>query len=203
MKTKMSNILKRIDRKRFILVGKIIFIFVSVAIIVNLVGDTYTRYESRVDLSANAAVAFFVVDQGTYESSISLSGLIPSNDSFYYRFYVSNYDKNNHRTNVDLNYTIKFETTTNLPLSYEVIRNESYNGSYTNILGTPTIRQDENDVYYKLFTDPTTYSFGHSQDEVDEYILKVNFPISYKDYPDSYQGVIELFSIIIDATQVA
>ena len=41
------------------------------------------------------------------------------------------------------------------------------------------------------------------QKEVDEYILKVVFPQSYKDYPDLYQGVIELFSIIIDASQVA
>ena len=199
----MSNFFKKIDKKRFIFVGKIIFIFVALVIIVNVMGETYTRYESEVDLSAEAATAFFVVDQGTYESSISLSGLIPSTQPLYYRFYVSNYDENNRKTNVDLTYTIKFETTTNLPLQYEIIRNETYSGPHTNIIQNSSVRQDDNGVYYNVFTNNNTYSFGHSQKELDEYILKVVFPESYKDYPDLYQGVIELFSIIIDATQVA
>jgi hypothetical protein len=38
---------------------------------------------------------------------------------------------------------------------------------------------------------------------VDEYTIKVIFPESYKDYPDLYQGGVELFSVIIDAHQVA
>ena len=199
----MSNFLEKIDRKRFILVGKIVFIFVAIVVIVNLVGETYTRYESNVDLSAEAATAFFVVDQGTYESSISLTGLIPSLEPLYYRFYVANYDEDENKTNVDLTYKIKFETTTNLPLTYEIVRNEDFNGSYTNIIDSTSVRQDDNDVYYNFLTDNDTYSFGHRQKEEDEYILKVVFPQSYKDYPDLYQGVIELFSIIIDASQVA
>jgi len=199
----MNNFLSKIDKKRFIFVGKIIFIFVALVIIVNVMGETYTRYESEVDLSAEAATAFFVVDQGTYESSISLTGLIPSLEPLYYKFYVANYDTNNHKTNVDLTYTIKFETTTNLPLTYEIVRNETFNGNYTNIIQNSSVRQDDNGVYYNVFTNNNTYSFGHSQRELDEYTLKVIFPESYKDYPDSYQGVIELFSIIIDATQVA
>ena len=199
----MNNFLRKIDKKRFIFVGKIIFIFVAIVIIVNVIGETYTRYESKVDLSANAATAFFVVNQGTYESSISLTGLVPSTTPLYYNFYVANYDKDHHRTNVDLNYTIKFETTTNLPLQYEIVRNQSFSGNYTNIIQNSSVRQDENDVFYNVFTNSYNFSFGHSVDEVDEYTLKVIFPESYKDYPDLYQGVIELFSIIIDATQVA
>ena len=199
----MNNFLSKIDKKRFIFVGKIIFIFVAIVIIVNVMGETYTRYESEVDLSANAATAFFVVDQGTYESSISLTGLVPSTTPLYYKFYVANYDDQDHKTNVDLTYTIKFETTTNLPLQYEIVRNQEFSGNYTNIIQNSTVRQDDNGVYYNVFTNNNTYSFGHSQRELDEYTLKVIFPASYKDYPDSYQGVIELFSIIIDATQVA
>ena len=199
----MNNFLSKIDKKRFIFVGKIIFIFVAIVIIVNVMGETYTRYESEVDLSANAATAFFVVDQGTYESSISLTGLVPSTTPLYYKFYVANYDDQDHKTNVDLTYTIKFETTTNLPLQYEIVRNQEFSGNYTNIIQSSTIRQDDNGVFYNVFSNNNTYSFGHSQKELDEYTLKVIFPASYKDYPDLYQGVIELFSIIIDATQVA
>ena len=198
----MSNFFKKFDKKRFIFVGQIIFIFASIAIIVNIFGNTYTRYESNVDLNANANVAFFVIDQGTYENTISLTGLEPRTDPFYFTFYVANY-KNSKRTKVDLNYNIKFETTTNLPLTYEIIRNQSFNGVHTNIIDSTSTRQDEYNVFYRVMTDNDTYSFTHNSNQIDEYTLKVVFPASYKDYPDLYQGVIELFSIIIDASQVA
>ena len=57
-----------------------------------------------------------------------------------------------------------------------------------------------------------TYSFNHLSSEVDEYILKVVFPltngdpqnlIEYTKKSDDYEGMVELFSIIINATQVA
>lgn len=190
------------DKKRFIFVSEIIFIFIAACIVINMFDDTYTRYESNVDLNANANVAFFVIDQGTYESSISLNGLTPSLEPKYYTFYVANY-KDNKRTNVDLEYTIKFETTTNLPLSYEIIRNESFSGAHTNLMQNTSVRQDDDGVFYKVFTNNNTYNFSHLQNQVDEYTLKIVFPESYKDYPDLYQGVVELFSIIIDASQVA
>ena len=200
----MKEFLKNFDKNRFFMVGKISFIVIAIAITINAFGLTYTRYESEVDISANANVAFFVLDQGTYENTISLSGLEPSDDPFYFTFYVANYDQdNNKRSKVDLDYNIKFETTTNLPLTYEIIRNQSFSGTHTSIIDSVTTRQDEYDVYYKVFTDNDTYNFSHNSNRIDEYTIKVEFPASYKDYPDLYQGVIELFSIIIDASQVA
>ena len=198
----MKEFFQKFDKKRFMMVTKFVFIFAAIAIIVNVVGKSYTRYESDVDLSANASVAFFVIDQGTYESTISLSDLLPSSTPTYYTFYVANY-KDGKRTNVDLNYTIKFETTTNLPLQYEVVRNQSFSGNYTNIITNSSVRQDDNDVFYKVFSNNNTYSFSHAANQVDEYTIKIVFPESYKDYPDLYQGVIELFSVIINASQVA
>ena len=198
----MKDFLAKFDKKRFMFVGKLTFIFVAFFAIIMLVGKTYTRYESNVDINANANVAFFIIDQGTYESSIALDGLVPSPDPIYYTFYVANY-KDDKRTKVDMNYKIKFETTTNLPLTYEIIRNQTFTGPHTNIIDATSIRQDINSVYYRVFTDNDTYSFTHNSNQVDQYVLKVVFPASYKDYPNLYQGVVELFSIIIDASQVA
>lgn len=197
----MKDFFKKFDKKRFMFVTKIVFIFIGLAIIINIVGRTYTRYESNVDINANANVAFFIIDQGTYESSISLDGLVPSADPIYYTFYVANY-KDSKRTKVDMDYKIKFETTTNLPLTYEIIRNQTFEGVHQNIIDATSIRQDSNSVYYRVFTDNDTYHFTHNSNQIDQYVLKVVFPASYKDYPDLYQGVIELFSIIIDAEQV-
>lgn len=198
-----QSFVKTFDIKRFKIVTQIIFILACLFLIVNLTGKAFSRYESRVDVSAEANVAFFVIDQGTYENTISLSGLTPSLDPFYYTFYVANHNTDGKRSNVDMKYKIKFETTTNLPLTYEIIRNESFEGDYTSIISNRTVRQDEYDVFYRVFEDDQEYTFSHNRDEVDTYTLKVIFPESYKNSPDLYQGVIELFSIIIDATQVA
>lgn len=197
-----KNLFKTFDKNKFILVGKLIFVFGALVLIVNISNITYTRYESNVDVSANANVAFFVVDQGTYENTISITGLTPSADPKYYRFFVTNY-KDNKRANVDLEYTIKFETTTNLPLQYEIIRNQTYESEHTSIISSSNVRQDDNDVYYNVFISDDTRTFLHSRNEIDEYILKVVFPESYKYSPDSYQGAVEMFSIIINASQVA
>ena len=51
-------------------------------------------------------------------------------------------------SDVNLTYDIKVETTTNLPLTYEIIRNQSFSGTHTNLLTNWTTRQDDNDVYY-------------------------------------------------------
>ena len=83
-KVMVNNFFKVFDKKRFMLVSEIIFVFGAMVLIINIIGRTYTRYESRVDVFAQANIAFFVVDQGTYENSISLNELIPSNTSKYY-----------------------------------------------------------------------------------------------------------------------
>ena len=70
----------KFDKSKFILIGKLIFVFAALVIIVNLFSSSFSRYESDVDVSANAQIAFFVVDQGTYEGSISITGLEPSTD---------------------------------------------------------------------------------------------------------------------------
>ena len=198
-----KNFYTKFDKKRFWLVSKLIFVFIAIIGMINIIGKTYSRYESDVDLIAGANIAFFVVEQGTYESSISLTGLTPSVDPMYYTFYVANYNTDGRRADVDLKYTISFETTTNLPLTYEIIRNESFDSTHTNLLGTPVTRQDDYNVFYKTYTNPNEYTFSHVANEVDEYTLKIVFPVSNKDYPDFYEGTVELFSIIINATQVA
>lgn len=197
-----KNISEKFDTQRLIYVGKIILILFLFVVIYNLVDKTNSRYESEANVSAEASVAFFVIDQGTYEGSISLTGLEPSNNPFYYTFYVRNYDDEGYRTDVNLTYDIKVETTTNLPLTYEIIRNQSFNGNYTNLLTSFTTRQDENNVFYKTSNILGTYNLGFSANQADQYTIKVNFPLSYKNYPE-YQGTVELFSIIINATQVA
>ena len=91
-----ESLFKTFDKKRLMTVMKLTFIFVALVIITNIANNTSARYESQANVSAEANVAFFVVDQGTYENTISLSGLTPSLQPTYYTFYVKNYDDDNH-----------------------------------------------------------------------------------------------------------
>jgi hypothetical protein len=180
---------------RFII---ILFVFIFVITGINM---TLSRYESSAVSSADAKVAFFIITQGTYQDSITLTGLVPSNTPYTYRFKVSNTDGTN-RCQVNMTYTIKFITTTNLPVSYQILRNEDYSATATNIITSDTYRQDDSGTYFRYLTNTSTYSFGYTSDQTDSYVLVVNFPKSYEDNPDSYQSLIDNVAIEINAKQV-
>lgn len=188
------------DKDKFVFASKIIVLFLFLVAIFNLLDVAYSKYESKANMYADANIAFFIVDTGTYENSISIKGLTPSKEPFIYTINVYNH-KNNKRANVNMQYKIKFETTTNLPLTYQIIRNEKYSADAVNIISSNTLRQDA-DVYYNVFNINNTYNFSHTKDEMDQYTIVVNFPEQYKNNPDDYQGKIELISVIIDAEQV-
>lgn len=192
----------KFDKKRLAFVGKLTFIFIGLVLIINLLGVAYSKYESSANVEVRANAAFFVVDVGSYESSISLEGLEPSTTPYYYEFYVSNY-KDNKRANVDLNYNVNLEVTTNLPLEYELVCNEDFTGNYTNLLSNPNTITNSDGMYFKKYNLSNDRLFTHNSNQTDEYILKVTFPVSYKNNPDLYQGVIDAFTIIINAEQVA
>ena len=192
---------KLFDKERFIFVFKIILILGILVFIYNLIKPAFSKYSSETDVDANASVAFFITDIGTYEESIALEELVPSSTPFYYTFYVANYNDDN-RSKVTLDYTISFETTTNLPLSYRVVRNETFNTpNFTNIITSSNVIQDSNGVYYNHMDTNVNSRFNYYEDAIDSYVLEVTFPENYKNNPNAYQGKIELFSVIINATQ--
>lgn len=193
----MSKFYEKFDRKRFLLVFKITLILLFLVIIFNLINVAYSRYESSGDTEVSANVAFFVIDAGTYQNSISLSGLVPSNNAYNYSFNVYNY-KNDRRTKVKLNYSINFTTTTNLPLSFEIRRNSET----TNIINSDTYIQNSDDMYFRQMLTSNTYELPFNVNQVDTYNLIVNFPLSYQNNPDAYQGLIDTFTITIVAQQV-
>lgn len=196
----LDKIWSLFDRKKLIMTTKIISLFLLLIVIINVIGIAYSRYESHADMYAKANVAFFVIDSGTYEQSISIKGLTPSSDPFLYTINVYNF-KGRDRSKVDLKYDIKFETTTNIPLTYEIIRNETYSDTATNIISNERLRQD-GEVYYKVFDINDSYNFLFNQDQTDQYTIVVHFPEIYKQFPDSYQGKVELITVTINAEQV-
>lgn len=188
------------DKKRFSFIVKISLIIIFLVIIINIIGLTYSRYSSTAEMYATAQVAFFVVGQTTEQQTITLDGLVPRAEKYLYTINVNNF-KAGKRANVDLKYTITFRTTTNLPLSYEVIRNEVYSPTATDIITSRDLELDE-DVYYQVLSTTGNRTFLHSANETDQYTIVVTFPVEHKDYPDKYQGKIEMISVIVSAQQI-
>lgn len=157
---------------------------------------TYSKYSSSAEGKAAANIAFFIVDVGTYENSISLSNLEPSDQDYIYTFNVNNF-KNNKRTNVNLEYTIEFLTTTNLPLTYRIYRGDSTD----NLITSSEFIQDGDMYFNKLNTD-IAGTFTYEQNQTETFTLVVNFPKTYNDKPDEYQSLIDSFIIKINAKQI-
>lgn len=190
----MTNIIKNINKTKFLFFFKYIAIFLLVVFIINIMEITYSKYSSSANGDAVANIAFFIVDVGTYENTISLNNLEPSNNDYIYKFTVNNF-KNNKRTNVKLDYNLEFVTTTNLPLTYKI-----YKGGTNNIITSNEIIQD-GDMYFNKLSTNEAGSFSYEENQTEEYTLVVNFPITYNDKPDEYQGLIDSFMIKINATQ--
>ena len=190
----MTNIIKNINKTKFLFFFKYIAIFLLVVFIINIMEITYSKYSSSANGDAAANIAFFIVDVGTYENTISLNNLEPSNNDYIYKFTVNNF-KNNKRTNVKLDYNFEFVTTTNLPLTYKI-----YKEGTNNIITSNEIIQD-GDMYFNKLNTNEAGSFSYAENQTEEYTLVVNFPITYNDKPDEYQGLIDSFMIKINATQ--
>ena len=190
----MTNLIKNINKTKFLFFFKYIAIFLLVVFIINIMEITYSKYSSSANGDAAANIAFFIVDVGTYENTISLNNLEPSNNDYIYKFTVNNF-KNNKRTNVKLDYNLEFVTTTNLPLTYKI-----YKEGTNNIITSNEIIQD-GDMYFNKLNTNEAGSFSYEENQTEEYTLVVNFPITYNDKPDEYQGLIDSFMIKINAIQ--
>ena len=194
----MKGIVKKINFNEFKT-----YLFFSVILLATLVAIrsfdfTLARYESEVSLDASPALAFFIVDVGTTSGQIKLASMVPRDEPYTYTFNVSNF-KDGRRANVDLTYSIELITTTNMPLQFKI-----YKGGNTelNAVDSDTTTTDSNGVYYRHLVINGVSQMGFSSNVTDTYTLWVLFPSANKAFPETYEGIIDLVDIKINAEQV-
>ena len=92
-------------------------------------------------------------------------------------------------------------TTTNLPLSYELYRNQHYDdtGAVNVISSTTTVAADSDGTYFKTMVAPSE-TFGFTQNQSNSYQLVIYFSSQYTSY--SYQNIVESIEIVVDSRQV-
>ena len=131
-KLKKENISYFEEKKRFLIVILVMFFLIVLAI--KLFQIAYASYQSQAKLNANIEKALYILEEGGLEFNIDLDKIEPSTEPYIYKFSISNFNAKRH-SDVDIEYQINITTTTNLPLTYELYRNENYDDeNATNLL---------------------------------------------------------------------
>lgn len=158
---------------------------------------SYSLYESKAKMSLDIQTAMYVIEEGTMSFNIDLKDIIPSTEPYKYTFSISNFN-DKQRTDVDLEYVLSLQTTTNLPLNYHLYDEADPN---TDIIGNTEIKQDEDNAWYKTMEVNDKYSFGYEANETHMFTLVVEFPEVYKSELE-YSKNIDNIQIIVDSKQI-
>lgn len=191
---RIMNKLKKIsyyeEKKRFLIVILVMFLLLVLAI--KLFQIAYAAYQSSAKLNANIEKAFYILEEGNLDFNIDLEKIQPSQEPYTYKFSISNFNEKKH-SDVDIEYQINMITTTNLPLKYELYRNENYSDeSANNLFASETIKQDSDGAWYNYFEGQEKYKLSYNEDITDIYTLVIYFPENYKNslnYADNLENI--------------
>ena len=161
--------------------------------------QSYSLYETRASLNANVDKAIYLITDQKMTFNIDTNAIFPNDESYEYTFSVSNF-KNDTEGEFDLEYYIRIKTTTNLPITVKLYRNEEYSSSATNIIPTYSLTQDDDNAWYKIYNNTPTYDLLCDYRITDYYVLVVDFPSSYSAYKE-YAGVPENIEVGIYSKQ--
>ncbi|MBQ7104423.1 MAG: hypothetical protein IJN90_01055 [Bacilli bacterium] len=188
---------KIIYRFRFLILSLFFLTIISFGLF-SLI-KSYASFQSNAKLSLDIQTAMYVVDVGEMSFNIDLDRIVPSEDPYIYTFSISNFDSEK-RTDVDLEYTLSIQTTTNLPLKYRLYY-DGYNLAEKGIITSSELRQDEDDSWYNYFNINQKYEFTYKENQTNIYYLVIDFPVNYKDTIE-YSDAVENIQVIIDSKQI-
>jgi hypothetical protein len=176
------------------------FIFLGILLTSIFAGiKSFSRYHSQANLSLDIQTAMFIVEPGEMSYNIDLEKILPSDEPYIYTFSISNFNEEK-TTDVDLEYVIDIQTTTNLPLNYRLYV-DSYNLNDNDIIATRELKQDEDNSWYNYFVVNQKKEFTYQRNETNIYYLVIEFPTNYKSVLE-YSNAIENIQIIIKSKQI-
>lgn len=187
------------EKKRFLVfsVGLLLILFLATY----LLQVAYARYEIRAKVNANISKALYIFESDKVRFNLDPEGIIPREEPYIYKFSVSNYNGSRH-SDVDLTYQLQIRTTTNLPITISLYRNELYDAvGATNILQSPTVKQDEDDAFYRVYKTAGSYEMNYVDNVTDVYTIVIDFPSVYS-HDLVYANYIESIEIYLESHQI-
>lgn len=176
------------------------FFFLSILVIgIYSLIRSFAKYDSKTNLSLDIQTAMYVVEAGEMSFNIDLDKIVPSNDPYIYTFSISNFNEEK-QSDVDLEYTLQLQTTTNLPLSYHLYYDD-YDPNGKDIISSRINAQDEDKAWYNILSVDDKKEFNYSLKETYIYYLVVDFPEVYKS-DVTYSDAVENIEVIINSKQI-
>jgi len=198
-KLKKENITYYEEKKRLLIV--VVGMFLLIVLALKLFQVAYASYESQAKLNANINKAIYILEEGGMDFNIDLNKIEPSDKPYVYKFSISNYKRSKH-SQVDIEYKIDLKTTTNLPLTYELYRNENYDDpNSTDLFNEVKTVQDIDGAWYNSLEETEKHLFPYIEDKTDIYTLVIHFPKEYKTNTE-YAENIENIEVAIKSNQV-
>ena len=187
------------DKKRLILMGKLLILVIALIITISLTPVVFSRYETEAATVASNEIAFYILKENYYTESLSLTSMVPQSAPYVYNFTVANND-GLHRVETDMEYDLSIITTTNLPLIYALYMNQAYNDNgAVSIILSDNVAADSDGTYWKTIT-TAKQSFSYTTNQSNSYQLVIYFPVTYTHY--KYQDIAEMVRIVINSKQV-
>jgi hypothetical protein len=187
------------EKKRFITFS--IGLFAILLLSTYLFQVAYSRYEVRTKLMANIDKALYLFKSETVSFNLDSSGIIPRDQSYQYRFSVSNFTTDA-SSDVDLTYNVKVRTTTNLPLQISMYRNQlPEDNDAVDIFSGSTNIQDEDSAWYHLYDAESNYEMLYETRKTDVYTMVITFPAQYANN-EIYANYIESIEVILESKQM-
>lgn len=191
----MFKIKYRKEKLRLLLVG--ILLILGVFVSFKLLEASYATYKSSLKLNANIDHALYIFAGEKMSFNIDVGKIVPSNDTYKYKFSVSNFNETK-QSDINLEYMIKIRSTTNLPITLKLYRGEDLT---TNIISAIENKQDVDGAWYKVFKINDIYQMKYTERLTDIYTLEVVFPYSYAANTVYADGV-ENIEIILESKQI-
>lgn len=189
------------NKKNILLISKINLFLITFFIAFVFFPSALSKYQTTATGNVNSNIAFYLFKTDYQVQRIKLTDLEPSNTPHVYTFSVSN-TNNNKVSDVDIEYTLRIVTTTNLPLRYQLYENENYQANNaTNLItsNNTSIALDQDNTYFQTFTF-NSENLLYSTPKTNNYTLVIYFDATNKDA--KYQDTIESVRIIIDSRQI-
>lgn len=187
----------KFNRKKSIIIAKLLVNILCIILILILLDRIYAKYKTQATSQAEIQAAFYLLNDDFQNVNVKLDALEPRDEDYIYTFSISN-NKNNKRTETTLEYELTVVTTTNLPITYKLYKNEDYK-SGTSIITNDTIVKDEYGTFFRMLSTDNEV-FTHTEDQTNIYTLVIKFPKQYN--KTEYQDIIEAISIEIASRQL-
>lgn len=187
------------EKGRFLLFAFALLFILFVAYF--LFRTAYGRYEMNGRLKSNIDKALYLFGTDEVQFNLEPSGIVPRDDPYVYRFSVSNFTETKD-SDVDISYTVRVRTTTNLPIRVQLYRNELYDSAgAVNLFDGCRDVQDEDGAWYHVYEVDTEYEMMFSNRTTDVYSLVIYFPTIYAN-DTTYANSIENIEVTLNSKQM-